>query len=409
MIKRLQVKFVLLSMSAFLAVLLVIISSINIVNWSGLVREADAVLDILSENKGNFPADRIPMGGRLPGGMSPEVPYESRYFSVTLDQKTGSVLHVETSRIISVDSEQAASYASKIIDAEHTRGFVDEFRYRVRTERSIKRIIFLDCGRKLDAFQSFLLASIGISLLGYGVVFALIAFFSSRIIRPISESYEKQKRFITDAGHEIKTPLSIIKADADVLEMECGENEWLQDIQKQAKRLSALTSDLVLLSRMEEAENQMQMIDFSFSDAVVEAAASFQALAQTQNKSFHCWVEPMLTLRGNENAIQQLVGILLDNALKYSPEEGNITLAVKKGSRSLSLCVCNTTVSQVDKDTLPLLFDRFYRTDPSRSSQTGGYGIGLSIARAIVTAHGGKIQASTEDGSSMQISTVFPL
>lgn len=409
MIKKLQIKFVLLSMTAFLLVLVVIITGINIVNFNAVVREADELLAILSENKGVFPIEPGNMGNRLPPGMSPEIPYESRYFSVILDSDSGSVIQAETSRIISVDTAQAIEYAKTVLSDGKSRGFADSYRYVIRTEDAFVRITFLDCGRKLDAFQSFLLASAGISLIGYLAVFALIAFFSNRIIRPISESYEKQKRFITDAGHEIKTPLTIINADADVLAMEFGENEWLEDIQKQAKRLTSLTNDLVTLSRMEEAGSTMQMIEFPFSDVVSEAASSFQALAQTQEKVFQCQIQPMLTLRGNEKAIQQLISILLDNALKYSPANGTVSLTVEKQNRTLRLSVYNTTTSEIPKESLPLLFDRFYRTDPSRNSQTGGHGIGLSVAKAIVTAHNGKIQASTEDGHSLQITAIFPI
>lgn len=409
MIKKLQTKFILLSMTAFLLVLVVIITGINIVNWSGVVHEADELLAILSENRGAFPMGPGDLGNRLPPGMSPEIPYESRYFSVILNSDTGSVIQAETSRIVSVDTSQAIEYAKAVLRDGKSRGFADDFRYVIQSEDPIVRITFLDCGRKLDAFLNFLLASAGISLIGYLVVFALITFFSNRIIRPISESYEKQKRFITDAGHEIKTPLTIINADADVLAMELGENEWLEDIQKQAKRLTALTNDLVMLSRMEEAESTMQMIEFPFSDVVSEAASSFQALAQTQEKVFQCQIQPMLTLRGNEKAIHQLISILLDNALKYSPANGTVSLTLEKQSRTLRLSVYNTTANEIAKESLPLLFDRFYRTDPSRNSQTGGYGIGLSVAKAIVTAHNGKIQASTEDGHALQITAIFPI
>lgn len=408
MIKKLQKKFIRLSMSAFLLVLAVIITGINIVNWNAVIHEADELLSVLSENKGAFPMGPGNLGHRLPPGMSPEIPYESRYFSVTLDSKSGSVIQAETSRIVSVDTTHAIEYAKRVLSEGNRRGFADRFRFSVKTENSFIRITFLDCGRKLDAFQSFLLSSIGISLIGYLVVFALIAFFSNRIILPISESYEKQKRFITDAGHEIKTPLTIINADADVLAMELGENEWLEDIQKQAKRLTALTNDLVMLSRMEEAENTMPMIEFPFSDVVSEVATSFQALAQTQGKDFQCDIQPMLTLRGNEKAIGQLVSILLDNALKYSPANETVSLTAEKQNRMLRLTVYNTTVNKIPKECLPLLFDRFYRTDPSRNSQTGGYGIGLSVAKAIVTAHNGKIQASTDDGYSLHIQVDFP-
>ncbi|MDE6024159.1 MAG: HAMP domain-containing histidine kinase, partial [Lachnospiraceae bacterium] len=251
--------------------------------------------------------------------------------------------------------------------------------------------------------------STGIALTGYALFFFVILFFSNKIIHPVTESYEKQKRFITDAGHEIKTPLTIIKADVDVLEMELGENEWLTDIQKQTKRLAALTNDLVYLSRMEEANDSMQMIEFPFSDVVSETTASFQALAQTQGKIFQCEIQPMLSLTGNEKAIYQLVNILLDNALKYSPNNGTVSLVLKKQSKTIQLSVFNTTENLIPKDKLNLLFERFYRIDSSHNSQTGGYGIGLSVAKAIVTAHNGKIQAKTEDGHSLQITATFPI
>lgn len=407
MIRKLQIKFILLSMSAFLLVLTIIIGSINLINYNGIIEEADELLEFLSENKGAFPSGHRNEDGRRPPNMSPETPYESRYFFVILDKKSDSIVATDTSHIISVDSSDAIDYTQIVIRKKSQRGFVDDFRYIKKVENDTIRIIFLDCGRILDSFEDFLLTSIGISISGYIVVFALITFFSNRIIRPISESYEKQKRFITDAGHEIKTPLTIIRADTDILEMELGENEWLEDIQKQAKRLSSLTNDLVYLARMEESETPIQMIEFPLSDIVSEAASSFYALAQ--NKEFRCEIQPLLSLRGDEKAIHQLISILLDNALKYSPEGGLVSLTLEKQNRLLRLSVFNTTESTISKENLNQLFDRFYRIDQSRNSRTGGYGIGLSVAKAIVAAHNGKIQACSEDGHSLRITVTFPL
>ena len=411
MIKKLQIKFILLSMTALLLVLTIIIAGINIVNYNGVAEDADDVLAILSENKGSFPS--IKNSGKksneLLPDMSPEIPYESRYFSVSLNSDSYTVNQAETSRIISVDTSKAIKYAQTVISKNRDHGFVDDFRYMVQREDSVTRVIFLDCGRKLDSFRDFLLASVGISIAGYILVFTIIIFFSNKIVRPISESYEKQKRFITDAGHEIKTPLTIINADADVLEMEFGKNEWLEDIQKQAKRLTSLTNDLVYLARMEESSDSMQMIEFSFSDLVSETALSFQALAQTQGKTFLCHIQPMLSLTGNEKAIRQLISILLDNALKYSPDNGTVSLALEKQNKMLVLSVTNTTEYPIPGESLPLLFDRFYRIDPSRNSQTGGYGIGLSVAKAIVAAHNGKIQAKAGEEPSLQINASFPI
>lgn len=410
MIRKMRWKFVLVSMSALLLVMAIIIAAINLVNYSEVVRDADEILGVLSDNKGRFPQMHGGMGAPgLPGEMSPETPYENRYFFVTLNQSTGHVVQVETSRIVSIDTTQAIEYGQAVFDKGLERGFMNDFRYLVDEEADHVRVIFLDCGRKIDAFYGFLLISIAISLAGYIVVFLLIAYFSNRIMRPFAENYEKQKQFITNAGHEIKTPLTIIRADADVLAMELGENEFLEDIQKQAKRLSELTGHLVELARMEENERDLPMIEFPFSDVVSETAASFQAPVQTMGKSLRCSVRPMLTLKGNEKAIRQLVTILLDNALKYSPEGDEIILTADRQGNALMLSVKNTARYPIEQENLPRLFDRFYRVDASRNSQTGGSGIGLSVAKAIVTAHNGKIKAAAPEGNALCITVWLPI
>ena len=189
--------------------------------------------------------------------------------------------------------------------------------------------------------------------------------------------------------------------------MECGDdNEWIQDIRAQTKRLTALTKDLIYLSRMEEEKPQVQNIDFPLSDVITEAAQPFRSLAKVQEKTFTVDVEPMLNLCGDEKAITQLVSILLDNALKYSDEHGTISLKAHARGKNICIEVFNTAES-VDTSELGRLFDRFYRADKSRNSETGGYGIGLSIAKAVVEAHKGRISASSADGKSLLITVIL--
>ena len=222
------------------------------------------------------------------------------------------------------------------------------------------------------------------------------------------ESYEKQKRFITDAGHEIKTPLTIISANVDILEMELEDNESLQDIRNETKRLRSLTEELVELARMEESEAGIQKIEFPISEVVEETAKPFVNLAASQKKEIQFDIQPLLTIKGDSGKVKKLVNIFLDNAMKYSPEGGKILLKLNKQNRSICLSVYNTTENKVEREQLSHVFDRFYRTDTSRNSETGGHGIGLSIAKAIVNAHGGKITAQTEDEKSFLIMAVFP-
>lgn len=253
-----------------------------------------------------------------------------------------------------------------------------------------------------------MLASVALSLLGLLAVLVLLLILSHRIVRPVAESYEKQKQFITDAGHELKTPMTIISVDADLLEMECGENQWLTDIRRQAQRLTGLTNDLIYLSRMEEEQPKLQVIQFPLSDLAEEMAQSFAAPAQSQGKELEVSVQPMLSCTGDEKVIRQLISILLDNALKYSPQGGKLALKLEKQGRGVLLTVSNTTAQPMERDKLSHLFDRFYRTDQSRSSQTGGYGLGLSIARSIVLAHKGKIRAESPDGTSLSVAVTLP-
>ena len=270
-------------------------------------------------------------------------------------------------------------------------------------------LLFLNCERELSTFRGFLYASVGISLAGTLAVFLLLLLLSGRIVRPIAESYEKQKRFITDAGHELKTPITIIRADADVLQSELdGENEWITDIRRQTNRLAELTSDLIYLSKMEEENASLQMQDLSLSELVDETAQSFQALARAKGRSFSSSVAPDLRVNGDEKALAKLVSILLDNAMKYSPEGGNVELKLDQAGRNARLIVRNST-PPMEKGNAERLFERFTREDRSRNSESGGFGLGLAIAKAVTEAHRGRIRAESEDGASLTVTAELPL
>lgn len=408
MIRNLKIKFIALALTALFVLLAVMVTGMNLLNYKEVADEADTMLFLLSQNKGGFPDFREGPNDWLPPGMSPEVPFQARFFSV-LVSNSGEIIHAETSRIFAIDSETASRYAQDIVQKGSSRGFMGNYRYMSVSEKPGTRITFLDCGRELDLYHNFILFSIGMSLLGYVVTAIVVCFFAGKFIRPVAESYEKQKRFITDAGHEIRTPLTIISANVDLLKMDMGENQCLEDIGNQAKRLAELTNDLVCLARMEESANMTRMIAFPVSEIILDAAAPFRTLAQTQNKEFVCQVQPMLSMCGNDKMISQLVSILLDNALKYSLKGSRILLTFGKQGRRLILTVSNPSALPVTDENLRHVFERFYRTDPSRNSETGGYGIGLSMARAIVTAHGGKISAGSSDGKSFLVTAVFPV
>lgn len=428
MIKKLRKKLVAVAMLSLFIVLLLIMGMVNILNYTKLVGEADSTLRILKENNGSFPKP-----GAIPGhdkdafrGMSPETPYETRYFSVFLDSM-GNVNTIDTGKIAGTDTDEAAEYAKAIIGTGKSKGFVGQYRYAVQDTEKGTLIIFLYCGRSLSSFYSVMVISLVISLVGMLAVFLLLSFFSGRIVKPISESYEKQKRFITDAGHELKTPLTIIDADAELVELECGESEWLDDIRKQTKRLAALTNDLIYLAKMEEGNASIARFQFPLSDVVEETAGSFKGRALNEGKRLEIKVQPGISYCGDEKAVRQLVSILVDNAVKYADSEGDINISLETAgngraaswasvtgaggrsvgaARNVKLEVYNTC-EHIEAESVKRLFDRFYRAEQSHNSQTGGYGIGLSVAKAIVEAHKGNISAYTADEKSLRITVLM--
>lgn len=435
MIRKLRVRFIILSTASLLLLLGIIVISSSVLTYRELVENADRVLAMLAEN-GVHPLPELPpeqvrfpgtdaekrdkefMGpfGRRP--LSPESMYEARFFAVVLSAE-GQVLRVDTQRIVMVDETEAGDYGEAAYRKKGARGFIGEFRYQKLTGENSDSdhemcVLFLDCGRNLFTFKHSLMINCLISFLGLVAVFIVIVVISGKIVRPVSESYEKQKQFISVAGYEIRTPVTIIDADAELLAMEIGDgNEWLQDICKQTKRMAVLTDNLLTLSRMDEHRQQYTMIDFPISDVVEETVLSFQALAHSRNRNIMTEIAPMLSFHGDEGSVRQLVGILLDNAIKYIREQADggcedILLKLGKKGRSLCLSVSNSS-EPVSEEQLKRFFERFYRTEQSRDSETGGYGLGLSIARSIVEAHRGKITASAPAAGTVRITVVLPM
>ncbi len=423
MIRKLRKKFVAAAIIAVFLVLFVLIGSINVLNYRNLISDADSTLQILADNKGAFPRqmfraqDRppelqsppnegknIPFGGRRGSG---ELAYQSRFFTAWFSD--GSLSRINLDNLASLTEEEAAALAESVYASGRGKGFAEEYRYCRVLSDGEPMLVFLNCQRELGTFRSFLYASIGISALGILGVFLLLLVFSDRIVRPVAESYEKQKRFITDAGHELKTPITIIRADADVLESELdGESEWISDIRKQTNRLAELTEDLIYLSKMEEENAALQMQSFSFSELVDETAQSFQSLAFSKGKNFSFSVTPDLRVNGDEKALAKLVSILLDNAMKYSPENGIVELRLEQSGRLARLMVRNST-PPMEKGNADRLFERFAREDRSRNSESGGFGLGLAIAKAVTEAHKGTIHAESEDGVSLTVTAELPL
>ena len=438
--KRLRRKFVLVAMCAVTVVLTLIVCAINVVNYVNVVHSADARLELIAQNGGSFPgaededgsdaaatsessAPADPSAGTVapaaeveatvdddPGAhrdggteyerveppedsAEKEAPFETRYFTVTVSS-AGSVATSDVSHVAAVSQTDAESIAFQLADEGKTQGFFGSYRFCAKSLSNATLYVFVDCSHDLASFQSFLTASVLISLAGWALVLALVIVFSRVAIRPVVEAYDKQKRFITDASHEIKTPLAVIGAANEVQEIESGENEWTRSISSQVARLKTLTERLVFLARMDEDPSRLERTEVDISGLVESVAEPFSHVAESRGKTLACQIEPGLTCMGDVSALSQVVELLLDNATRYASEGSEISLALARHGRAGVRLAIENAVDALPEGDLSRLFERFYRADSSHNSQTGGSGVGLSVARAIVEAHGGNIEAA---------------
>lgn len=405
MIKKLRQKFILISMFSLTFVIAIIIGIINIHNYSSIVKRADEKLELIINNNGIFPREKDNKIMPPDNKMSPEAPFETRYFSVTFNNN-GEVIKVNIDRIAAIDELSAESYATSLYNNSKTKGFFKNYRYQSKTRDTETLYVFIDCQHDLITFREFLYASLLFSLIGITTIFLLVFFSSKIILKPISESYEKQKHFITDASHELKTPLTVIDASADVLEMEVGENEWITSIKDQVTRLTKLTEDLLMLSRMNET-NRVIFTDFSLSEVLEDSIKRFESVANSQGKTIETNIPNNISYNGEINMISQLFSILLDNALKYTNEKGLIKVSLSETEKNKKIVFYNTC-ENIEIGNHDYLLERFYRKDSSRNSNTGGHGIGLSIAKSIIDNHKGKINIKSDDGKSITITITLP-
>ncbi|MCI8823082.1 MAG: GHKL domain-containing protein [Lachnospiraceae bacterium] len=400
MLRKLRERFILSAMAAFGIVMLMLVAGINALNYKVTVDRQDDMLAGIMEyeqiRESRPPGDKPPMISDMPWADGPEADFTTRFFVVHCNGE-GQLMDIFHEHISSVDQEEIRQEAERILSGHREKGYWKDYRYMVRQEDAGVTIIFLNVFREQRLIRSLFWVSVVTALLSFCVVLALTVFFSGRAIRPYLRNIERQKRFITDAGHELKTPLTSISTSADILEMELEGDEWVENIKKQTARMTRLVSDLVALSRLDEETPFPEKAEFSISDAAWETAEAFGAAAQAKGKTCMQQIEENLRFTGDRAAIQRLLSILLDNAVRYGAEGGEIRLEVFRRHNRIYLMVSNPCDVEKIPD-LNRLFDRFYRPDEARSSDAGGTGIGLSMARAIAEAHGGKITAESRDG-----------
>ena len=454
MIRKLRLRMSLLVIGVLIAVSVGIVAGIYTMNNRNIEAQAEAALDVLAANSGHRPQppefrdgpfsegentpppkpeEKLTGSGDasaretdgFPGGEEPlsgpegprafrqgrdmsreEIASLSNYYTMTLNEN-GEIAEWESDRADLYSKESLQLFADQVLSGGRRQGRIGTQFYRLTESGDSRTLIVLDARLEMQAGQrvlatTSLVAGIACLLLSLGAWLLI-----RRMVKPVEEAFVKQQQFVWDASHELKTPLAVISANADLLDSEIGENEYLGYIRSEVKRTDELVKNLLTLARMDRGTAECQMAETDFSDAVLSVLLPFESTVFEAGKTMKSEIQEQVRVTGNASLLQQLTVILLSNALKYSNPGGTITVVLKKKGRGAELRVRNTGegIAPADRERI---FDRFYRTDASRNSETGGEGLGLAIARSITEIHHGKIEAESQVGEYAEFIVTIP-
>ncbi len=393
MIQRLRKRFIriaTLAVALVLVLLSLIVNTANFISVDGGLKE---MLQVICENQGKIPPapPSGKPGARPEGQFTQETPYSTRYFVLRYTD-SGELVHADLEHIAAVTQEDAGTFLALAVKHGAGYGYASGYRYYVVDNGEGRWMaVFLDCYQETRSLIQTAVFSLLAAAFCAALVYLIVVLCSRRAIDPVVRASEQQKQFITDASHELKTPITVIATSLKVLEMETGQQKWIDKARAQTEKLKDLVNSLVTLCRMDEETSPLKAERFPISDAVRETAESFRDFAQSQGHALTVAVEPGLSYCGDEYAVRQLMSILLDNAVKYALPGSPIAVSLEKAKRGVTIRSSNGCAPMEQKE-LDKLFDRFYRADPARSA--GGFGIGLSIARGIALGHRGSIRAA---------------
>lgn len=401
---KLRKKFIYFSVGIISIVTIIIIGFVNFAIFYNLNRNSDELLKTLVENNGVMPKIAMVENSDYDQRVLYLKNISNRFFTVRTDVQK-NIITVNTDDVFFTSAQEAVEYAKTVLSKGQSRGFYKGFKYLIEDTGKGKLIAFVDVVKDYGVIYSNLGNSI---IIGIVVLFLVTLFsflLSKKAVRPMVQAYKKQNAFITDASHELKTPLAIIKTSADVLEMENGECKWTGNIHKQVNRLNELIGNLISLTKLDESD-ELEKFEFSFSDILSESVTDVKDYALSLNKNIVANIEKGISFKGNEELIRKVIYILLDNSIKYAKENSDINVNLSRQNRRIVFTIENEA-DNLEIKNYNVLFERFYRSDSSRNSKTGGYGIGLSIAQSIVLKHRGRISADSFDGKKIIFSVKF--
>ncbi len=385
MIKKLKTRFIIVSLLTVLFVLFATIFSINTYNYVKIENEAQHSLIVVIDH--GLEEKEMGMGPNPKPGEQNIL--REHYFIVSFNDD-GEITDSNFKHIFSISDEEGKELALKVYNQDSFYGKNGSLRYKKEIKEGTTLVAFIDINEKIGGFNNFLITSTIVSLISYAVLAGLIVIAAQIVFKTSEESYRKQKAFITNASHELKTPLTIISTDLEIIEMDNGQTEWTSSIRDQVKRLTKMTNELVTLSKIEENDlKNYPFEDFSLTKLANECLDSFFPIFQSKNLTLDSLVEEDINMHANPFLISELFYVFLDNALKYTKDNGQVNISIKKNKNKIELVFSNDIENdnQIDPNSL---FERFYRSPDAKKE---GSGIGLSIAKEIVDLHRGKISA----------------
>ena len=395
MIQGIRRRFILIAVAVLSAAMITLAALINVSNWIQVRGELREVLTDLAGNADNN--SRMEKGGGKRGRNRhmQNTLEESRYFTVRI-LRNGDFLYTDMSHVSGESEEEMAGMVRTILSSGKREGTAGHYMYLITERQGESEAVFLNIETKLDAVYRLLLLSGIVCVSGIAVASLLVCLFSRKAVQPLIRNAVQQKQFITDAGHELKTPLTVISANMDALELKTSPNEWIDSTREQLSGMGSLINNMIYLSRMDEDSTALIRETVDFSEIVEQETGPFQGMADFMGKALETHVEKGIMIQGDPQALRRMVNQLCDNAIKYSPDADHIDIILKKSGREILLSEENGMKEPLSKEAQTHLFDRFYRPDASRSRDSGGYGIGLSMVKAIAEKHDGVIKVETD-------------
>jgi len=404
-IKKLQVKFIMIIMGILTVVLLLIFIAINLFMYS--LDESQSVRTMSEIAR----KDGIRIRPKIDDGTFPLPPppddsmNPSHIFSVKLDLNY-DIMEVFSDFKTEYSDEEVSTLVSEVLKKDNETGVVGNFRYFSMGKDYGKIIVFMDRSLEIINRYNLFQTTLIIEICSLVIIFIISVVLSRWALKPVKYAFERQKQFISDAGHELKTPLTVINTNSDVLERQIGKNKWLTFIKSESSRMSKLVNDLIYLAKLDDERAKVEFCEFNLSEAAMSVLLPFESVIFESGRKLNTDVEDDLVMTGDESRIKQLFAILIDNAVKYTSNEGEINVSLKNINGRNEICVLNTCQG-ISDDEKGKIFERFYQIDTARTGESGGYGLGLSIAKSIVKIHRGKIHVDSKKGEWVKFTVSF--